>query len=84
MIIIKTKPNNTRKNNFKIIVSLKVSKKAVIRNKIRRRIKEILKQANLQPGFDITVITTQEIVNKGFGEIREKIINFLQNARAII
>lgn len=74
-LYLKCKLNNLKQNNFKIIVSLKVSKKAVVRNKIKRRIREILRQANLKLGYDIVVITNKEIINKSFREIKERILD---------
>lgn len=71
---IKYKPNHLTKNRFRIIVDLKVSKKAVIRNKIRRRLKEILRQFEMKQGYDIVVITTPAIVKQGFKEIKEAIL----------
>ena len=46
--------NNLNYSRFGIIVSLKVSKKAVIRNKIKRRIRAILKEnlSNIVQGYD--------------------------------
>ncbi|MFH1392189.1 MAG: ribonuclease P protein component [bacterium] len=77
-LYLKYKPNTLQENRFRIIVSLKVSKKAVIRNKIRRRIKEILRQLELKTGYDIVVITNKEIINKSFREIKEKILFLLR------
>lgn len=73
-LYLKYKPNNLNKNQFKIIVSLKVSKKAVVRNKIRRRIKEILRQLAIKQGYDIVVIANKEIIGKSFGEIKKAIL----------
>lgn len=73
-LYIKYKPNNLSENRFRIIVSLRVSKKAVIRNKIKRRIRETLRQALLKQGYDIVVITNKEIIGKSFQEIQKAII----------
>lgn len=74
MVFIKYKKNNLNKNSFRIIVSVKVSKKAVVRNKIRRQIREILRQANLKQGYDIVVITNKDILNKSFQEIKQRVL----------
>jgi len=70
---LKFKPNNLAKNQFKIVVSLKVSKKAVVRNKIKRRIREVLKQLDIKQGYDIVIITHNEILGKNFIEIKNAI-----------
>lgn len=71
-MIIKYKKNSTSGSDVKIIVSLKVSKKAVVRNKIRRRIREILKPKDLS-GYDLVVITNKDILDKDFQEIKKMI-----------
>lgn len=77
MLYIKYKKNNLNKNSFKIIVSLKVSKKAVTRNKIKRRIREILRDANLNQGYEIVVITNKNILDKSFQEIKKCVLSQL-------
>ncbi|PIP16865.1 MAG: ribonuclease P protein component [Candidatus Portnoybacteria bacterium CG23_combo_of_CG06-09_8_20_14_all_37_13] len=73
-LYLKYKTNNLNKNQFRIIVSLKVSKKAVVRNKIKRRIREVLRQLDVKQGYDIVVITNKEIVGKSFQEIKKAIL----------
>lgn len=60
-----------------VMVSNKVSKKAVLRNKIRRQIREIfrLKLDKMHPGYDIVVIALPEIKEKTYQDI-EAAINF--------
>lgn len=68
-----------------IVVSSKVSKKAVVRNKIRRQIKEILRKSKLvkTTGFDIIISARPSVVGRSFAQISEdctQIINrYTQN-----
>ena len=67
------------KNFFRygIVVSSKVSKKAIIRNKIRRQIKEIIrKNQKTIPPVDFMVFVQKESLEKTFKE-KEKEILFL-------
>ena len=43
-LFFKITKNNLKENRFGFIVSLKVSKKAVLRNKVKRRLREIIKK----------------------------------------
>lgn len=70
--------NNLNNNRFGFIVSAKVSKKAVLRNKIKRWLSaavllhsEILKKNQL--GVDVVVIVQPKIVVKNFQTIAEVI-----------
>lgn len=75
MVGIKKTANNSNKNRFGIIINTKVSKKAVERNKIRRNIREIIKNrmSALVTGNDFVIIVFPLILNKSFQEIEVEI-----------
>lgn len=51
--------NNSDLSRFGIIVSTKVSKKAVLRNRLKRRLREIIRLnlPQLKKGFDVMILT---------------------------
>ncbi|MEK7203316.1 MAG: ribonuclease P protein component [Patescibacteria group bacterium] len=63
--------NKIGQNRLGIIISRKVSKKAVDRNKLKRRIKEIIRLLidKLLVGYDILVITLPGAKEKTYQEI---------------
>ncbi len=65
--------NDSMITRFGILVSTKVSKKAVIRNKIKRQIREISKAElnNLKKGYDVVLIVFPQILDKNFQELTE-------------
>lgn len=73
---IKTLVNNLTYCRFGILVSTKISKKAVERNKIKRRVRDIItKQTdNLKLGYDIIIIALPEIINKEYCDIKKSIL----------
>lgn len=77
-----TKAEDSR---FGILVSNKVSKKAVERNKIKRQIREILrlKLAKIKPGYDIVIITLPAILSKDYKEIEAAIDIALNRLRIL-
>ena len=77
---IRIRGNNLGYCRFAVIVSNKISKKAVVRNKIRRRLKAIflLNLDNFNQDFDILVTVLPPIVGLNFLEIKE---NFLSLAK---
>lgn len=64
--------NGLANNRFAIVVSNKVSKKAVVRNKIKRRIREIIKKelTEMVIGRDLIIIVLPTIIDKTFAEIQ--------------
>jgi len=80
---LKVAPNNLDISRIGILVSAKISKKAVVRNKIKRRIREILRLRlnNIKEGFDIIVLTLPEIKEKSYKEIEESLDNNLKKLK---
>ena len=72
-LVIKALDNNLSVSRFGFIVSKKISKKAVLRNKIKRRLRELaqMKLNQIRQGIDIVVIASSGIGEKNFGEIEE-------------
>lgn len=72
---LKTAQNNLKDSRFGILVGLKVSKKAVIRNKIKRQIREVVHQELpfLKEGYDVVIIVLPLILDKKFEEIDQVI-----------
>src|SRR3989344_7261945 len=69
--VLKFLPNGLENNRFGIVVSQKVSKKAVVRNKIRRRVKESIKLKAVAKGenADAIIICFPSIAGKSFVQI---------------
>ena len=67
--------NQLGDSRFGILVSAKVSKKAVERNKIKRQIREIirLQQDKTKPGYDVVIITLPAILGKNYQEIEQSV-----------
>ena len=76
IIGIKAIENKNKIIRFGILVSTKISKKAVERNKIKRQIKDIirLELEKLKQDRDVVVITLPSILGKTYQEIQESII----------
>jgi ribonuclease P protein component len=72
---LKVLANGLKENRFGIMVGLKVSKKAVERNKIKRRIREIirLETANFKIGFDIVITVTPAARGLEFAEFQKSL-----------
>jgi len=70
-LAIKTAKNNLDNSRFGFLVGLKVSKKAVERNKIKRRLRASVRQIinDVKPGFDVVVMVKPEIIDKDYNEI---------------
>lgn len=63
--------NDLKDTRFGILISTKISKKANIRNKLRRQIKAVLNEdlKLVAGGKDVVIIVFSQILNKKFEEI---------------
>ncbi|NCO00188.1 ribonuclease P protein component [Candidatus Falkowbacteria bacterium] len=72
---LKTVENGLAVSRLGILVSTKVSKRAVDRNLIKRQIRAIVKNewSNLKDGKDLVIITLPLILDKSFEEIQKTV-----------
>ncbi|MGA2418406.1 MAG: ribonuclease P protein component [Candidatus Staskawiczbacteria bacterium] len=86
LFVFRIMENGLGKNRFGFVVSQKVSKKATIRNKIRRRLAEAARAhiKNIKIGADIVLIALPGIEKKEFSEIEEAVNSALIMAKAKI
>ena len=70
-LYLKIRNNDLGFSRFGIIVSKKISNKAVERNQIKRRLREAInnREQKIKKGMDIVVVALSDIKNKKFNEI---------------
>jgi len=79
------KDSSLESSKFGIVVSTKVSKKATVRNKIRRQISEAIKPHlnRVAKNVNVIIVTNYKIVDKEFTEIEKVVLNLLKKSRII-
>ncbi|MFA6198184.1 MAG: ribonuclease P protein component [Patescibacteria group bacterium] len=85
-IVLKAAPNDLMVTRFGIVVSLKVSKKAVDRNRIKRQISEVirLRLAKIKTGRDILLIVKKGQNIDNYDEVNHNIEQLLQKTRLYV
>ncbi len=78
-IIIKALPNGLVATRYGLTVSRRVGK-AVVRNRIKRRLREILRQMNLPPGWDLIIIARNPAARAEFTTLGRSVENLLVRA----
>ena len=81
-LALKIVKNNLPESRFGFVISKKVSKKAVIRNKIRRRISEAIRLdlEKIKKGSDVVLVAYPGIEKNTFSETTELVKNILKKA----
>ncbi|MDI6603003.1 MAG: ribonuclease P protein component [Patescibacteria group bacterium] len=82
-LILKTIKNDLKDSRFAFIVSQKVSKKATVRNKIRRRLRELVRRhpPTTRSGMDIVLVAVPGLEEKDFWEVEETINKLFAKAK---
>lgn len=84
-LFLKVKKNNLKESRFGFIASLKVSKKAVFRNKIKRRLRETVREklSEVKSGIDVVLIAQKGTEEKDFSEIKEVTNKLFKKAKIL-
>lgn len=79
LFVLKTLKNGFGIPRFGFVVSNKVAKKAVARNKLRRRLREITRDflGGGFGGFDFLIIARKGLVNLNFSGLKKEITGLL-------
>ena len=74
---VKMVKNDLKISRLGILVGTKVSKKAVLRNKIKRRLRKIVRAQfeEIKPGFDIVIIALPACQKKELAELEISILD---------
>lgn len=78
--------NDLPYSRFGIIVSLKVDKKANVRNRIKRRIRAVLKEYLTQfvRGYDFLILTRTGIKELDYHQIKDRMLKHFQKGDLIV
>jgi ribonuclease P protein component len=76
------KKNNLERTRLGVSISKKVGK-SVVRNRLKRRIKEIFRQSmgNIKKGYDVVISVKPEMANIEYEQIKKEIKSILKRGR---
>jgi len=85
LFVLKISENKLPYTRFGFVVSKKISSKATIRNKIRRRISSVVRsqKEKLKSGLDLIIIVLPGAEKGNFSETKEATIEILQKAKCL-
>ena len=80
-LVLYARKNRTNTNRVGITVSKKLGH-AVVRNRVRRRLREIyrLNEEKFQPGWDIVVVARTKAVHTDFGKLTQAYLLLAEKA----
>ncbi|MGM0446055.1 MAG: ribonuclease P protein component [Bacillota bacterium] len=83
-LVLYWNPNKLNNNRYGFSISKRIGK-AVVRNKLKRRLKEIIRTRlnNTACGYDIIIIARRPVNSLGFSEIKDDLKNLYKKAGLI-
>jgi len=79
-IVMKVLPNGLTVSRFGLSVSKKVGI-AVVRNKVKRRLREIIRHSQLKPGLDIVIIARVPVSGTDYSSLERAVQALLIKSR---
>lgn len=69
-------------SRFAVVISSKVSAKAIVRNKIRRRAQAVLRNSipKVKTGFDIIILARPKVKDQNFIQLEDSLMELLKKA----
>ena len=80
LLVLKALPNQLEVSRFGISVSKRVGG-AVVRNRVKRLIREILRLGNVDPGWDIVLIARSPAAGSDYHQLEESVKSLLSRAK---
>ena len=79
LLVLKALPNESHQTRFGIITTRRIGN-AVVRNQVKRRLREVLRNAPVKPGWDIVLIARNRKGVHRFAQLRIAAQTLLHNA----
>jgi len=72
-LVLQTVLNSLPYSRFGLVVSRRVDLRAVGRNRVRRRLREIVRQSPVRAGWDVVLVARPAAAGAAFGELRQAV-----------
>lgn len=82
LLVLRALPRDLPHYRCGFVVSKRVGR-AVVRNRLKRRLKEGLRVLSVQPGWDLILLARPPAATASYHELREAIVNLLSRARLL-
>jgi ribonuclease P protein component len=82
LVVVKFVKNGLSYSRYGFSVSSRIGE-AVVRNRVKRRLREIVRVLSLEPGWDIVIIARPAIVSIDFSLLRDSVLNLFKSVNLI-
>jgi ribonuclease P protein component len=82
LLVMRALNNGGNPSRYGLTITKRMGK-AVIRNRLKRRLREIMRTTTIKPGWDIVLITRSAITSASFNEIKQATMDLLSRAQLL-
>lgn len=82
LLVMRALPNEMASSRYGISVSKRIGN-AVVRNRVKRRLREILRAESLRPGWDIIVIARPAVASADYASLKQAAKGLLLRAHLV-
>ncbi|MBI4435777.1 ribonuclease P protein component [Candidatus Uhrbacteria bacterium] len=85
LVGIKFRANALPVSRFAVVAGVKVSKKAVVRNRLKRQVRAVVHEVlpQISPGYDVLLFLKPQAIDKPFEAIQKEVLAGLKKARLL-
>lgn len=83
LVVMRALPNGLKLSRYGLVTSKRVGK-AVVRNRVKRLLREIMRQTPLKPGWDIVFIARPVAATASFIDLRQLVRYLLTQAKLLV
>ncbi len=80
LLVIRVLPNELDRSRFCFVAGKRVGN-AVVRNRVKRRLREVVRNANTAPGWDTILIARRGAGEAGFVQLEKAAHNLMRRAK---
>lgn len=83
--VMRLRRNNLSVSRFAFVAGTKVSKSAVVRNRLRRQMRAIVHEhlGRIHPGYDVAFLSRKETLDRSFSELTAMIVACLKKSKLL-
>ena len=81
-VALRALPNGLGVNRYSVVAGKRLGK-AVVRNRIKRRLREVVRQISVREGWDMVLMARQASVNADYGTLEKATRELLTRARLL-
>jgi ribonuclease P protein component len=85
LVGMKFRVNSLPVSRFAVAAGVKVSKKAVVRNRLKRQVRAIVHEVleKITPGYDVLLFLKAPAIGKPFEDLQKEILSSLKKAKLL-